>query len=373
MSSIDSGDSKPTYYKGHVLIVDDDPLNRQLLGDCLRREGYSFEEAENGFVALDKIGAMDFDVILLDMNMPEMDGLEVLRVLKSDMTLRHLPVIVISASGDFDSVLQSIEIGAEDYLPKPFNPLLLRTRLNASMQRKRLYDQEQLYLKQLEEERAKSEALLLNILPAPIAERLKADENIIADSFPNVTVLFADIVGFTNLSTLISPQEIVFLLNEVFSAFDQEADRFGVEKIKTIGDCYMVVGGLPSPRTDHAARIADMGLVMLQIIHRLNAEYNTSLRLRIGMNSGPVVAGVIGRRKFIYDLWGDTVNTASRMESHGLPDRVQVSESSYELLKSSFWLQVRGEIEIKGKGVMKTYWLNGRMDDKNPPSAPKNH
>ncbi len=350
------------FYRGHVLVVDDDPLNRKLIGDCLGLEGYTFDQAGNGLEALEKIGSSDFDIILLDIDMPEMNGIDVLRNLKGDIRLRHLPVIVISGSSEIDSALRCIEIGAEDYLPKPFNHLLLRTRLNAALQRKRWHDQEESYLKQLELERNKSEALLLNILPAQIAERLKKGENVIADSFPEVTILFADIVGFTSLSTIVSPQEIVFLLNEIFSAFDQLAARLGLEKIKTIGDCYMVVGGLPEPKPNHAEAVAEMGLAMLHSIHKLNADYHTSLRLRIGINTGPVVAGVIGRSKFIYDLWGDAVNTASRMESHGKPDAIQVSASTYERLKLRFALEPRGELEIKGKGLMTTWWL---LDDKN--------
>ncbi len=346
-------------YQGHVLVVDDDSLNRQLIGDCLGREGYSFDQAENGLVALEKIGTSDFDVILLDIDMPEMNGIELLRTLKGDLRFRHLPTIVISASSEFDNALRCIAIGADDYLPKPFNPLILRTRLNAALQRKRWYDQEQSYLKQLEAERARSDALLLNVLPASIADRLKNGESVIADSFPEVTILFADIVGFTNLSTMISPQEIVFLLNEIFSAFDRTASDLGLEKIKTIGDCYMVVGGLPEPKKDHAEAVAKMALIMLRTIEKLNIDYKTSLRLRIGINTGPVVAGVIGRSKFIYDLWGDAVNTASRMESHSKPDAIQVSASTFELLKGRFQLEFRGEIEVKGKGKMHTWWLLG--------------
>ncbi|MCD6051074.1 MAG: adenylate/guanylate cyclase [Verrucomicrobia bacterium] len=199
--------------------------------------------------------------------------------------------------------------------------------------------------------------LLLNVLPPSIADRLKNGENVIADSFPDVTILFADIVGFTSLSTIISPQEIVFLLNEIFTAFDQTAGQLGLEKIKTIGDCYMVVGGLPKPKADHAEAVATMALTMLRTIEKLNADYQMSLRLRIGINTGPVVAGVIGRSKFIYDLWGDAVNTASRMESHGKPDAIQVTAETYECLKDRFQLEPRGETEIKGKGKMHTWWL----------------
>jgi adenylate cyclase len=351
-------------YRGHVLVVDDDPFNRQMIGDCLGREGYTFDQAENGFIALEKIGSSDYDVVLLDIDMPELNGIEVLRTLKNNITLRHLPVIVVSASGEFDSAIRCIEMGAEDYLPKPFNPLVLRTRLNACLQRKRWHDQEQSYIKQIETERAKSDALLLNILPPAIATRLKEGETLIADNFADVTILFADLVGFTSLSTVVSPKEIVFLLNEIFTAFDQLADEQSLEKIKTIGDCYMVAGGLITARKDHAEAVANMALGMLKVIERLNREYKTSLHLRIGINSGPVVAGVIGHRKFIYDLWGDSVNTASRMESHGKPDHIQVTQATYDHLKQSFKFESRGEIEVKGKGPMITYWLQGKKTAK---------
>ncbi|MGK7905007.1 MAG: adenylate/guanylate cyclase domain-containing protein [Hormoscilla sp.] len=221
-------------------------------------------------------------------------------------------------------------------------------------------------LKQLEEEQKKSERLLLNILPKPIAERLKRQEQTIADDFAEVTVLFADIVGFTKLSSQVTPIELVKLLNRIFSAFDQLADKHGLEKIKTIGDAYMVVGGLPVPREDHASAIARMALDMQKVIAQFNAEqaqYNShntqTLKIRIGINTGPVVAGVIGVKKFIYDLWGDTVNIASRMESHGIAGYIQVSEATYEHLKENFRCKPRGAIEVKGKGEMLTYILIG--------------
>jgi class 3 adenylate cyclase len=209
-------------------------------------------------------------------------------------------------------------------------------------------------------ESQKSERLLLNVLPAAIAARLKEDQKPIADGFGNVTVLFADIVGFTQLSASLPPHALVQLLNGVFSEFDQAAERLGLEKIKTIGDAYMVAGGLPSPRPDHAIAVADMALCMREIVGRYAGKNGAALRLRVGIHSGPVVAGVIGARKFIYDLWGDTVNTASRMESHGLPDEIQVSEATHDLLVAHFRLTARGPIEIKGLGPMPTWFLNGR-------------
>ena len=214
--------------------------------------------------------------------------------------------------------------------------------------------------KMVEEERQRAETLLLNILPGDIAERLKRDQSSIADGFASVTVLFADIAGFTPLAGKLTPPQLVAMLNEVFSAFDAMVERHGLEKIKTIGDAYMAAAGLPRPRPDHAAAVADMALEMVATIAKLKTPDGTQLAMRIGVNSGPVVAGVIGKKKFIYDLWGDTVNTAARMESHGEPGQVQVTQSTYELLRDDFELEHRGNVYVKGKGDMPTYWLRSR-------------
>jgi PAS domain S-box-containing protein len=205
-----------------------------------------------------------------------------------------------------------------------------------------------------------SERLLLNILPEAIAHRLKNEQSTIAESFSGVTVLFADIVGFTQLSAQISPIELVNLLNQIFSIFDHLAEEHGLEKIKTIGDAYMVVGGLPLPRADHAEAVANMALDMCRTLERLSIQNDQPLSMRIGINTGSVVAGVIGTKKFIYDLWGDTVNTASRMESHGVAGSIQVTETTYELLKIKYLFEERGVIHVKGKGNMTTYLLKGR-------------
>ncbi|MEG4213991.1 adenylate/guanylate cyclase domain-containing protein [Microcoleus sp. Pol14C6] len=209
-------------------------------------------------------------------------------------------------------------------------------------------------------EQEKSDRLLLNVLPQPIADRLKQDQSIIADTFAEVTVLFADIVGFTQISSQISPPELVSLLNDIFSTFDLLAEKHGLEKIKTIGDAYMVVGGLPMPRRDHAEAIAEMALDMQQAITDFSNTHSQAFSIRIGINSGPVVAGVIGIKKFIYDLWGDTVNTASRMESHGKPGSIQVTETTYQQLRENYLFENRGAIEVKGKGEMTTYLLKCR-------------
>lgn len=214
-------------------------------------------------------------------------------------------------------------------------------------------------LKTLQAEQEKSEELLLNILPMSIANRLKQQEQTIADDFPSATVLFADIVGFTELSGEISPIELVEILNVIFSEFDYLAEKHSLEKIKTIGDAYMVVGGLPTPNLLHAEAIAKMALDMLETIEQFARETGKDFQIRIGINTGPVIAGVIGTKKYIYDLWGDTVNIASRMESQGLPGKIQVTDAAYHLLKDRFNLESRGLIDVKGKGKMECYLLIG--------------
>ena len=214
---------------------------------------------------------------------------------------------------------------------------------------------------EIHQKNRENETLLLNILPGPIADRLKGGESTIADHFAEVTVLFADIVGFTSMSNGRPPTEVVDLLNDLFRRFDAIAQRSGVEKIKTIGDAYMAVAGLPVQYDDHVQRMADMALAMTAETQRFGRDRNLDFSLRIGINSGPVVAGVIGATKFIYDLWGDTVNTASRMESHGVAGSIQVTRAVYEQLKDQYQLEPRGEIEVKGKGKLPVWLLRGRL------------
>jgi class 3 adenylate cyclase len=215
-------------------------------------------------------------------------------------------------------------------------------------------------LRALAMEQMKSERLLLNILPSPIAQQLKREECTIADSFAEVTVMFADIVGFTELAAETEPIELVEILNVIFSEFDQLTEEHGLEKIKTIGDAYMVVGGLPAVKPNHAEAIAAMALDMQTCITEFCKDTGKDLSIRIGINTGPVIAGIIGTKKFIYDLWGDTVNIASRMESHGLPDNIQVTEATYKRLKKQYVFEERGPIQVKGKGEMNCYLLKGK-------------
>ena len=318
-----------TSQQAAILVVDDEDAMRHVLLLMLRALGYqNLAEARDGEEALAALRDREFDLLITDMQMPTMDGFALLQAVKDDSFLHHLPVIVASGMNQLDAVARCIEMGAEDFLPKPVNPTILRARVTASLERKRLRDLERLRVIQLQQEKQlleiekeKSERLLLNILPQSIAERLKGGERNIAERFAEVTVLFADIVDFTSLANQTDPDDLVTLLNELFSRFDRLAERHGLEKIKTIGDSYLVVGGLPLPRPDHAEAVAEMALGMLESVHDLNSDSGISLRVRIGLNTGPVVAGVIGRKKFTYDLWGTAVNLASRMQSSGIPIR----------------------------------------------------
>lgn len=248
-------------------------------------------------------------------------------------------------------------------LAEVFNKMVVNTRKHMSELQEVNYELEQ-QRELLAQEKAKSESLLQNILPTTIADRLKQGESTIADEFPEVSVMFADIVGFTALSEKIGPHELVKLLNEIFGRFDLFLDKFGLEKIKTIGDCYMVVSGLPESKADHANRIAEFALAVKSGFPLYNvtglSDDSDKLNIRIGIHSGPAVAGVIGTKKLAYDLWGDVVNVASRMQTHGEVGEIHVSEPFMIRLKDSYIFEDRGETEIKGKGTMKTYSLIGR-------------
>jgi len=346
---------------GHVLVVDDNASNRDILSRRLTRLGYTVSCAENGRLALERLQRADIDLVLLDVMMPEMDGFDVLAVRRQDAQLAEVPVIVLSAQDELDSAVRCIELGADDYLLKPYEPVLLRARIGAALERKQLRDREKEYAALLAWERERSERLLRNMLPEPIAARLKDVQTIIADTLAEVSVLFADLVGFTALSLRVSPHAMVVVLNRIFSAFDSLAAEHGLEKIKTLGDGYEVIAGAPLPRPDHSEAVAEMALGMLAVIRELSAETGWPLDIRIGIDTGgPVVAGVIGQTKYVYEVWGDCVNTASRMESHGLAGCIQVTAAAYEQLRERYTFTERGTIEVKGKGTMSTYLLTGR-------------
>ena len=342
---------------GKILIVEDNINNQILLERRLRKQGYQVECAGNGSDALDILQTQLFDVILLDVMMPHMTGFELLEKLKSHTTLRQIPVVMISALNSQDNVIRGIELGAEDYMFKPFKPSLLQARLDALLEKRRWQEQEKAYLKALEEEKRKSDQLLLNVMPKPIAERLKQGEQNIADYMPAVTVLFGDLVGFTNLSSHVSPYTLVGILNDIFSDFDRLTEEFGLEKVKTVGDGYMVAGGMLQNCLDHAEKMIWLALAMQKAIRKCRHSAQYALQMRIGIHTGAVVAGVIGTHKFSYDLWGDTVNIASRLQQFGQAGSIQISETTYQLVKEKFSFK-KGQQDLKGKGNTTVYLLD---------------
>lgn len=495
----------PDSTKAEILVVDDIPNNLRLLSAILTEQGYKVRKASNGRMALDSVRITLPELILLDINMPDLNGYEVCEHLKANEKTRQIPIIFISALDDVFDKVKAFTIGGSDYITKPFKREEVVARIenqlsiwrlqgqleekNAQLNQQNSYLQQEIRDRQLLEEmlftseakmrsffeamtdiililtlagntienieiaptnpgrfypeelnpvsqtieqffqngisaawlsqiqqaiksqktvdfdyslsfhedelwfavsispisdnsviwiarnitgrkqaeealcreREKSEALLLNILPRPIAEKLKQNSSAIAEQFDEVTILFADIVGFTPLAACTSPIKLVQLLNQIFSTFDQLAEHYGLEKIKTLGDAYMVVGGLPVPKADHTESVADMALEMQRAISHFRRDVGEPFQMRIGINTGSVVAGVIGIKKFSYDLWGDAVNIAARMEASGMPGRIQVTLDTYLRLKDKYYFEERGAIAVKGKGKMLTYWLTGKI------------
>ena len=353
--------------KAKLLIVDDQAANVLLLERLLLSAGYSdISSTQNPTEVMDLHRQNRYDLILLDLNMPEMNGFQVMEGLKTIEGEGILPVLIITAQPN--EKLRALKVGALDFLSKPFDIAEVLARVQNLLQVRLLHLETQKLYEQVLVEQDLSEMLLHNMLPQAIAERLKGRSKLtvdrlnqaIVDSYANVTVLFADIVGFTAFSQVVTPEVMVDVLNDLFTRFDHIADHRGLEKIKTIGDCYMAAAGLPVVVPDHADRAAHMALDMLIAIQDFNASSQYPLNIRIGISSGAAVAGIIGKSKFLYDLWGDVVNTASRMESHGTPGRIQMSDSTRQALTQSFSLEDGGVIDVKGKGEMSTWFLNNR-------------
>jgi class 3 adenylate cyclase/signal transduction histidine kinase len=336
---------------GRILVVDDNEINRDMLSRRLERQGCTPVPAENGRRALEMLRGEEFDLVLLDILMPDINGYQVLEQMKADPELRHIPVIMISALDEIDSVVRCIEIGAEDYLSKPFNPVLLKARLGASLEKKRLRDREVVYLKQIEVEKKKSDELLHVILPHDIVEELKANRFVLPRRHDDVAVLFCDIVGFTPYSASRQPEEIVAALQQLFEAYEELAAAHEMYKIKTIGDSFMSTAGLILPAQNPVASAVRCGLEMVRVAKRLPAGWD----VRVGIHAGPVVAGVVGRKQYLYDLWGDTVNTAARVESHGARAGVSVSATAWERVKGMARGESLGLMPVKGKGEMEIF------------------
>lgn len=354
--------------KAKLLIVDDQAANVLLLNKILHGEGYtSIHSTQNPHEVYQLHKENNYDLILLDLQMPSMSGFEVMEKLREIEPSGYLPILVITAQPE--EKLRALKSGARDFISKPFNLAEVLVRVQNLLQVRLLNLQTKKLFEQVVAEQKVSERLLNNVLPAVIVKRLKkqpefkADNlsKVIADTFPEVTVLFADIVGFTRFTETVSARVLVDVLNEIFTRFDNITDNRGLEKIKTIGDSYMAAAGLPIPMHNHAEQAAHAAFDMLEVMEQINQENDYKFQIRIGMSSGSVVAGVIGVRKFLYDIWGDVVNTASRMESQGHPGRIQITDSTQKRLGQNFVIENRGYQDIAGKGSVNTWFLVNRI------------
>jgi class 3 adenylate cyclase len=335
-----------------VLVVDDSRTMRLALIRALNNLGFkNITEAVNGRQALEMIRRQSFDLMLLDIEMPEMNGIQVLFELRNDPQLNGLPVIVISGAEQEDTAVKCIEAGAEDYLPKPFNPTLLRARVTTSLEKKRLRDLDRLRLDQLHVEKQRSDDLLHIILPEYVANELKATNAVRPRLVGEVGVLFSDIVGFTSFCHSHSPEEVMDYLQSLVETFEKIVARHGLEKIKTIGDAFMATAGMSGPIENPAMNCVACGLEMIAAA----AAQPPYWQLRVGVHVGAVVGGVVGKRKYQFDVWGDTVNTAARMEQSGLPGNLTLSAQAWERTKQSYHGVSLGTIEVKGKGGMEIF------------------
>jgi len=345
--------------RARILIVDDEPFNVDYLEQELEDLGCETASAQNGREALEQVAVEAPDVILLDIMMPEMDGFQVLAHLKANETWRDIPVIVISALHDMDSVVKGIKMGAEDYLPKPFDPVLLKARIGACLEKKRLRDREVLYLEQIETEKKRADELLHVILPPEIVEELKATNTVKPRSYQDVAVLFADVVGFTPYCETHTPEEVLSNLQELVEACENLALHHDLQKIRTAGDAFMAVGGLLKPLDNPVLNCVKCGLEMIPAARKVPAQWH----VRVGIHIGPLMASVVGRRQYLFDVWGDTVNTADRVQSHGLADAVNLSSEAWQRVSDLCEGESLGFVQAKGKGELEIIRVTGVLDD----------
>ncbi len=372
-----------------ILIVDDSFTQRDLLCAILQHGGYSdLLTVSSGQEALDclepkaeKPNRSPIDLILMDLDMPGMNGMEACQRIKAVERLRDIPIIMVTAHSE-DTVLEkAFAAGVMDFIPRPSKPSEILARVRSALRLKEEIDQRkerekslqmlnqnlENVLSLLQSEREKSENLLLNILPEAVAGRLKRGEAVVADHFPEVSVMFIDVVGFTSLASRVTPATLVGHLNRLFRHIDGLVKRHGLEKIKTTGDAYLVGGGVPTPHRGHLEAMAELALDLQHDLattpitpaDRL-APPEDNLGVRIGIHVGPVVGGVIGDDRFIYDIWGDTVNVASRMQTNCPPRQILTTKDVYRRLKESYVFEPLGIIPIKGRGEMEVFVLNGR-------------
>jgi len=350
---------------GHVLVVDDNDINRDVLARRLERQGHEVDNAENGKQALEMLRVGDYDAVLLDILMPQMNGFQVLDKMKEDPALEHIPVIMISGLDQIDPAVRCIKMGAEDYLPKPFNPTLLKARLGKSLEKKQLRDREVQHLAEIEREKKRADDLLYVIFPDSIVNELKETNAVKPRRYDNVAVLFTDIVSFTPYCDGKDPEEIIASLQTLVEGHEELMAVHGMQKIKTIGDAFMASAGLLTPLDNPVLTAVRCGLDMLAQADAHAAHW----KLRIGIHAGPVVAGVLGRAQYLYDLFGDTVNTAARMESNGVAGSVTLSGSAWKQVEGFCEGESLGVVDVKGKGELEIVRFVGFRENAPEPAS----
>jgi adenylate cyclase len=345
---------------GTILLVDDSAINRKILHNLLEKQGYVVVAAQHGKEALSLLANERPDLILLDILMPEMDGLEFCRLVKQNRATRDIPVIFISSLDHTADKLKGFAAGGVDYITKPFQPGEVLARVHTHIQLCRLQRQLEEKNRLLEAEKQKSEALLLNVLPVRVAQALMETGYCAPQLYDAVTVCFVDIVQFTATAATLTPETVINELNEVFTAFDRIAEANGCERMKTIGDAYLFVCGISDVNRYHARSVAIAALEMVASLRERNQRASQTWKVRVGMHTGPVVGGIVGTRKYLFDIFGDTVNIAARMETLSEPMRIRVSEEVYRLLQGEFVFSSPMQITMKGKGLQSTCFLEGR-------------
>lgn len=337
--------------QARILIVDDEPFNLDVLEQELELLGHVSVRATDGEEALERLKVERFDLALLDVMMPRLDGYGLLERMRSEEAWRHIPVIMISALTDLKSAARCIARGAEDYLPKPFEPVLLKARIGACLEGKRLHDREAAHLAEIDQQRRRATGLLHAILPASAVAELESSQSVTPRRHENVAVLFADVVGFTAFCEAHPPEEIVANLHLFTSAFEDLAARHDLEKIKTVGDAVMATAGLLLPNDDPVMASVECAVATIDAARRLPARWE----LRVGIHIGPVVAGVVGRQKFSFDVWGDTVNVAARLAAYGTTPGIHLSAAAWRQVDSRMRAVPLGLAPIKGKADMEIY------------------
>lgn len=342
-----------------ILVVDDSLINRKILYNLLSKAGYEVGLVGGGKEALAEIAQKRPDLLLLDILMPEMDGLELCRLLKKHPATSEIPIIFISSLDNTSDKVNGFAAGGVDYITKPFQPSEVLARISTHLKICRLQRQLTEKNRQLELEKQKSEALLLNVLPAQVAAELMEKGSCTPQHYAEVTVCFVDIVGFTSAATLLPPETLISELNDLFTAFDQITEANLCERMKTIGDAYLYVAGLPEPNQYHAQHAATAALEMIAYLTRRNETANHRWEVRIGIHTGPVIGGIVGTKKYLYDIFGDTVNTAARLQTLSEPMRINASHAVRSRLNRDFCFSCSAEVNMKGKGFQLICFLEG--------------